>query len=254
MNQSRKSGTAILYADNTISYAGNHGNGINNQDADDSTAVGNDISHFNHHGIDCKSSDFLTVQGNTVHDAVMAPSGFGPNVNDAGMNGIYSEAQTDNGRSSLSGGPYPAQGLTVEQNIIYNVQGSDGKGLGIQLDLYVAGDNKIYNNTIRNVQTGIGLYSGSGQVYNNAIDQVGVDSIENLAGYTEDYNELGRNISGGPGGGGIGAHDFSNNPDWVAPTANPPNFHLLPGSPCLNSGTTATGLPYTGSAPDRGAL
>ncbi len=261
-------GSNLLYQNNLISYAGGHGNAINSQVTDNSAAIGNDVSHFNHHGIDVKASDNFVAQGNVVHDAYLGPSSslLGANVNNLNLDGIYSESDSSDGRSgSGPGGSYPARNLVVQQNIVYNV-GIGGPGsVGIQLDSYLSSGNQVSNNTIFDVPIGIALYSGSGVAYNNAIDQTINQAITFGAGtasYVEDYNELGRLTSGPPAGmldsnGNAvtaGAHDFANDPQFVAPLALPPDFTLKAGSPCVNSGTAAAGLPFSGPAPDRGAF
>ncbi len=85
--------------------------------------------------------------------------------------------------------PYPAQNLVVEQNIISNIGlgGTAGTGVGIQIDRYLGGGNKIYNNTIFEVQIGLGAYSGSGSINNNAIHMTSNWAMELTPGYTEDF-------------------------------------------------------------------
>ncbi|HLH78194.1 MAG TPA: hypothetical protein VKV28_15425 [Candidatus Binataceae bacterium] len=252
---------AIRYEHNVISYTGNHGNGINNQIADDSVALANDVSHFNHSGIDCKSSSNWHVIGNRVHDAVLAPhrSGLGASVtNRRGFNAIYVEAQPDNGRRGDGiAGSYPAGGLEIRDNLIWNVGlgGIAGTGVGIQLDRYVARGNRVENNSIYQVQIGIGLYSGGGQVFNNAIDRVADCAIEITPGtaYSEDYNVLGLTLDGSAAAirnsqGQIvaaAAHDRRGAPGWVRP---PFNFALRSNSICL-----AAGAPSAGGRPNIGA-
>lgn len=239
----------IRYEDNVISYTGNHGNAINNQVADESVAIGNDVSHFNHSGIDCKSSSDWQVIGNRVHDALLAPrgAGLGASVtNRRGPNAIYVEARPDNGRRGDGPhGSYRAGGTEIRDNLIWNVGlgGVAGTGVGIQLDRYVAGGNRIQNNSIYRVQIGIGLYSGGGQVLNNAIDRVADCAIEITpdTAYREDYNALGltldgikasiRNSAGETVA--VAAHDRMGAPGWVRP---PLNFALRADSICLAAG------------------
>jgi len=245
---------AIRYERNVISYTGNHGNGINNQIADNALAIGNDVSHFNHSGIDCKSSSAWHVIGNRVHDAVLAPRrpGLGASVtNRRGFNAIYVEAQPDNGRRGDGpDGSYPAGGLEIRDNLIWNVGlgGIAGTGVGIQLDRHVAGGNRIQNNSIYRVQIGIGLYSGGGQVLDNAIDRVADCAIEIAPGtsYGEDYNVLGLTLDGSAAAirNSVGQtliaapHDRHGAPGWVRP---PANFALRPNSICLAAGAPSAG-------------
>jgi acid phosphatase len=249
------------YDSNVISYTGAHGNGINNQRTDNAVIVNNDVSHTDHNSIDIKASDNVTIQNNKVHDAILGPTGagLGPNVNNSHLNGIYDESVSADGRSgSGTSGSYPAQNLTVEQNIISNIGlgGTAGTGVGIQIDRYLGGGNKIYNNTIFEVQIGLGAYSGSGSINNNAIHMISNWAMELTPGYTEDFNDLGMLTGGGTAsisGQSAGAHDFAADPLFIGPTATPPNFGLQPSSPCIYAGTDV-GLPFVPPAPDLGAI
>ena len=254
-------GTSATYDSNVISYTGAHGNGINNQRTDNAMIINNDVSHTDHNGIDIKASDNVTIKNNKVHDAILGPTGtgLGPNVNNSHMNGIYDESASDNGRTgSGTNGSYPAQNLVVEQNVISNIGlgGIAGTGVGIQIDRYLGGGNKIYNNTLFKVQIGLGLYSGSGSVDNNAIQMTSNWAMELTSGYTEDFDDLGMRIGGGTAsisGMSAGAHSFAADPLFINPTATPANFGLQPLSPCILAGTNV-GLPFTPPAPDIGAI
>ena len=254
-------GINATYDSNVISYTGAHGNGINNQRTDNALIINNDVSHTDHNGIDIKASDNVTIQNNKVHDAILGPAGagLGTNVNNSHLNGIYDESVSADGRSgSGTSGSYPAQNLVVEQNVVSNIGlgGKPGTGVGIQIDRYLGGGNQVYNNTLFEVQIGLGLYSGSGSVNNNAIHMSSNWAMELTSGYTEDFNDLGMQMGGGPAsisGKGAGAHDFAANPLFVAPTATPPNFGLQPTSPCIYAGTNI-GLPFAPPAPDIGAI
>lgn len=120
--------TAPLFEGNTISFTGNHGNGINSQNADDARIIGNDVTHFNHHGLDTKHSRAVIIEGNRVHDSV-------------DTNGIYQE--------------YSDDGL-IERNVVYRIVGATvpGRGSGIQIDTDSNGA-RILNNSIYDVFTGI---------------------------------------------------------------------------------------------------
>ncbi len=61
--------TAPIFQHNRISFTGNHGNGINSQAADNAQILDNDVSEFNHSGIDMKNSKDDIVRGNVVHDS-----------------------------------------------------------------------------------------------------------------------------------------------------------------------------------------
>lgn len=60
---------------NTTSYTGGHGNGINLQGANNAVISGNNVSQWNHNGIDVKYADGVTVSGNSVHDRLVSGAG-----------------------------------------------------------------------------------------------------------------------------------------------------------------------------------
>jgi hypothetical protein len=250
------------YDSNVISYTGAHGNGINNQRTDNAMFINNDVSHADLNGIAIKASDNVTIKNNKVHDGILGPtgSGLGPNVNNFHANGIYDESVSADGRSgSGPNGSYPAANLVVELNQISNIGigGTAGTGIGIQLDDHLGGGNQILNNSLRQVQIGIGAFAGSGIIFNNVIDQTN-DGAEELTngGYTEDYDDLGLMIGGGAAtirGQTPGAHDFALDPLFNDLTVDPPDFSLKCSSPCIETGIDV-GLPFTGAAPDIGAV
>lgn len=128
-SQAREMETAPVFERNTIAYSGNHGNAINCQNADGARIVGNDASHFNHHGFDMKHCASVLVSGNLAHDSEES-------------NGIYQE--------------YCANGR-IENNFVYNVHGSvPGRGSGIQIDVGSSGA-RISHNSVYNVRSGIYL-------------------------------------------------------------------------------------------------
>jgi len=61
---------------NKVSYTGGHGNGINSQGTDDARIEGNDVSIWNHNGIDVKQSRNVSVVHNVTHDGPAAGAGF----------------------------------------------------------------------------------------------------------------------------------------------------------------------------------
>ena len=67
---------APIISDNRVSYTGGHGNGINSQGADGSRIEGNDVSAWNHNGIDVKHSRDVSVLNNVAHDQRMSGAGF----------------------------------------------------------------------------------------------------------------------------------------------------------------------------------
>lgn len=120
--------TAPVFEGNTISYTGNHGNGINSQNADGAKLLDNDVTHFNHSGLDTKHSRGVTIEGNRVHDSI-------------DTNAIYQE--------------YCDDGL-IARNVVYRIVGATipGRGSGIQVDVDSNGA-RIINNSIFDVFTGI---------------------------------------------------------------------------------------------------
>ena len=130
--------TAPIFQHNRISFTGNHGNGINSQAADNAQILDNDVSEFNHSGIDMKNSKDDIVRGNIVHDSY-------------DTNAIYQE--------------YCSGGL-IENNLIYNVPGTrPGRGSGIQIDVDSTGA-RIFNNSIYNVFSGLYLIHPATVQYN----------------------------------------------------------------------------------------
>ncbi len=67
---------APIIAGNQISYSGGHGNAINSQGADGAMIEGNEVSHWNHNGIDIKNSQNVAVTGNYAHDEKRGGAGF----------------------------------------------------------------------------------------------------------------------------------------------------------------------------------
>ncbi len=129
--------TAPLIADNTVSYAGGHGNGINCQGANRALVVGNDVSHWNHNGIDVKNSAHVMVRDNIAHDGPPHGAGF------------YAEYATDiawvgNTVRRASNGFQAALGSTasLDHNSIHEV------GTGIYFGPRAA-DIVLSNNVVR---------------------------------------------------------------------------------------------------------
>jgi hypothetical protein len=222
--------TAPRFLNNTTSYTGGHGNGINCQNADNAEIAFNDASHFNHHGLDTKTSASVWVHGNVAHDS--------------NGNGIYQQ--------------FSANGL-IEQNVVYNVTGTvAGTGSGIQIDAGTSGA-RIYNNSIYNTLTGIYLVTAA-TAENNIVMNSGNSALEENAGGTFNYNDWGVSPRFAVNGtfytfaqwvalGGVG--NMAIDPLWLNPSAR--NFNLSSGSACIDAGLNI-GLPYTGIAPDLGAF
>lgn len=67
---------APVISGNQISYSGGHGNAINSQGADGAIIENNEVSHWNHNGIDIKNSRNVAVTGNYAHDEKRGGAGF----------------------------------------------------------------------------------------------------------------------------------------------------------------------------------
>ena len=222
--------TSPQILNNTVSYSGGHGNALNIQGANNALIVGNDVSIWNHNGIDIKNATGVVVSGNVGHDQG------GPG------NAFYAEHSD----------------VTWTRNIVRNVKN------GFQVSVQTNG--VLYNNSLYNVGTGF-YFGPSGysmtlknNASNAAIVAVGSDGGANL---TDDYNDWGLathfqiQIDGNWAtfsqylASGDHAHDIATDPMWLNPTAG--NFQLSAASLCINAGTYV-GLPYSGSAPDMGAV
>jgi parallel beta-helix repeat protein len=215
-SQARELPTAPTYEHNRISYTGNHGNAINSQNADGARILNNDVTEFNHHGFDMKSSRGVLVRGNVAHDS-------------AG-NGIYQESCADS---------------LLENNIVYNISGViggapavAGRGSGIQIDEHTTGV-RIYHNSIYNVFTGIYTTTPVVAEY-NAVAKAGSAVLEAAAGGVFDHNVWGLSpvfyldnrrydIQGWQAAGH--PDDIAADPMWVDPAHG--NFSLFPWSPLI---------------------
>ena len=210
--------TAPIFEHNRISFTGNHGNGINSQNADDAQLLDNDVSEFNHSGLDMKQSKGDIVRANIVHDSF-------------DTNAIYQEYCT---------------GALIENNIVYNVPGTrPGRGSGIQIDVDSTGA-RILNNSIYNVFTGLYLIhpavvqfnavADAGQAVVNA--KQGGDFAHNVWGPSatfflgyQHYDFAGWKLAGHP-------DDIAGDPMWTDPAHG--NFSLSPSSPLIAARAGAT--------------
>jgi hypothetical protein len=213
--------TAPMFEGDTISYTGNHGNGINSQNADNARILDNDVTHFNHHGLDTKHSRAVIIEGNRVHDSI-------------DTNGIYQE--------------YSDDGL-IERNIVYRIVGATvpGRGSGIQIDTDSNGA-RILNNSIYDVFTGIYI-KRPGAVENNVVGDAMHAVLEAKRG-----GLFANNVWGKPAILFIGDRRYDG-ADWTASghddvVADPMlvdpdegNLKPLPSSPCLARRAGATFVP-----------
>ena len=212
---------------NFTSYTGGHGNGINLQGANNAMIRNNNVSEWNHNGIDIKDADGVYVENNISQDRMSGGSAY------------YAEHSSVN----------------YERNFAYNASN------GIQVS--VGSRANVYNNSIYDCPTAIyfGPNAQSVVVQNNAISGSSTSfGTDGNPDFTEDYNDLGAGAWLQVGSTrytfsqwhamGNHVHDIAANPMW----ANPPqSMNLLDGSACINRGTDV-GLPYEGSAPDLGAI
>jgi hypothetical protein len=211
--------TAPIFAHNRISFTGNHGNGINSQAADNAQLLDNDVSEFNHNGLDMKHSKGDLVRGNIVHDSF-------------DTNAIYQE--------------YCSGGI-IENNVVYNVTGTrPGRGSGIQIDIDSTAA-RIFNNSIYHVFTGLYLIHPATVQYNaiaNATHAVvdakeGGEFAHNVWGPSPTfllnnrcYDIAGWKMAGHP-------DDLAGDPRWA--DAAHGNFSVPPTSPLIaaRAGITA---------------
>lgn len=232
---SANNNAATQILNNTISYTGGHGNGINCQGADNAYIAGNNVTQWNHNGIDIKDAIGVVAQNNIVHDQ----PGFGA--------GFYCEAQFKPGGAAV----------TFEQGIAYNVSN------GAQVSVACSGT--LYNMSIYNAGTGVffGPSASTLTAVNNAVNLTTRALRSDGSGtiVQENYNDWGVNPSMQIGTTvysfaqwiALGGHgnDFALDPLWADPAEK--NFNLQPGSPSINAGVPV-GLPYNGAAPDLGAI
>ncbi len=218
--------TAPIVAGNLVSYSGGHGNGINVHGADNALIVGNDISNWNHNGIDTRDASGMVEQWNFVHDQ--------PNFGA----GLFS---------------YNTESLVANNFVVRAANGLQFAG---------GASGRVYNNSFLSDPTGIYLGPSSGYVsiMNNAASGIttalGTDGSQD---FSEDYNDWGSRVQFGIGGKFYSMsqwlsfsghrHDLAVNPGFNGAA----DFSLQPTSPCINAGISV-GLPYQGSEPDLGAI
>ncbi len=109
----------------------------------------------------------------------------------------------------------------------------------------VVSGGEVYNNTFVGNGNGIRLQGGTWAVFNNVVVNSNVNGIFDfgLAGfpaasssYTLDNNCVFGNTTDYGGGLVAGANSISADPMFVNPGLN--DFHLMPGSPCVDAGTS----------------
>jgi hypothetical protein len=222
-----------LVQSNTVSYSGGHGNAIEVQRADGALVLGNQVTNWNHNGIDTKMSTDLTVQGNT---------------SSGGSSGAAIYGESD-------------ETLLIEQNILYNNWNS--------ILLVQSTTAQIYNNSIYDSGVGAGVVLGPNGnqatvvMTNNALNGTGT-AVENDGTYAlpqGSHNDWGINPRFSIAGQiyNVQAYEtlLSNHsdiavaPQWISP---PTNFMLQSTSPCVDAGTYVASLSYLGSTPDLGAI
>jgi hypothetical protein len=203
--------TAPIFEHNRISFTGNHGNGINSQAADNAQLIDNNVSDFNHSGLDMKHSSGDIVRGNVVHDSY-------------DTNAIYQEY---------------CNGALIENNVVYNVPGTrPGRGSGIQIDLDSYGA-RIFNNSIYNVFTGLYLPHPATVQYNAvanttyaAVDaKEGGNFAHNVWGPSPVFLLSGQRYDIGTWQAMGHADDIAGDPMWSDPSHG--YFNVPPSSPLV---------------------
>lgn len=107
---------APVISGNHVSYTGGHGNGINSQGADESRIEGNDVSAWNHNGIDVKHSRDVSVVHNVAHDQRRSGAGF---YCEYITNGTWAHNQVYNTSNGFQIGR--SSSATVSENMISQV-------------------------------------------------------------------------------------------------------------------------------------
>ena len=237
--------SGVKITGNKLSYCGDH-NCLQMQGTGAVEISSNDVSEWNHNGIDVKDAPNASVDGNYVHDMTTIGAAF------------YIECDL-----------IPCS-VTWNNNTIYNVSNgfecSSASSFALTCSAY---NNSMFN--LSNTGTVLALPNATSTavVYSKNNAASGVSSyIYNTGGSTagitlySDYND----VYGGTGSfwngttyGSLGswhtatgqdAHSLIVGPQFVnAPTS----FALQPTSPLINMGTLV-GLPYSGCAPDIGAV
>lgn len=210
-------------------------------------------------GVYTQSSTFLvqkqvTFEAAHVGKAIISGGGSGPDdavfrlESDAAFIGLHLENAT-NGLYQRDAGVH---GI-AENLVITNVTNA----IGINNSGSATGSFDVLNNTI--VGAGTGIYINDGgtiNVTNTIFDNVGTayGAHDNIA-INPDHDLLFNvtTVSSTTSTGHVSADSAQivADPRFVSPTAG--NYHLLPNSPAIDSGVY-DGLPYYGSAPDRGAF
>ena len=240
--------TNVVIKNNTVSGTGNHSN-----------------SNFGHGIYVSGSTDGAVVQGNVIHDN----SDIGIHVNgdlSEGSPGVVTHALIannliyNNGQNGINADGI--QSSTIENNLIYGYE-----DFGIALYQIDAGgpskNNVIVNNTIvattafsspgaaiRILNAGTGnairnniLLGGGGYAY-----RISADSI---SGLVSDYNATGgvyqsedtgttETLAQWQAQTGQDAHSFISVPSALFANPSGNNYHLKPGSPAIDAGTTVS--------------
>lgn len=221
-----------VVAHNIVSYAGGH-NAVNVQNARHIRILDNDVSQWNHNGLDTKMSIDVVYRGNRAHDA-------------PGGNGIYSEASSD---------------IIADHNVIYNIGGRiNGGSNGVHIDYRTGGRVIIAHNSIYNTFGGIYLLCPASAKANAISTRSGI-ALTAPADGDYDYNILGSNGRIEIGRRIISfeqwrrmtnhSHDLAVDPMFTAPSKG--DFAPLPGSPCVGVASDLA-LPIDGQSRDAGAV
>jgi RHS repeat-associated protein len=182
-----------------------------------------------------------TIQNNTFQgNSASGFFGYGSGVyNNSGNPTIQNNTFRGNSAGRLGGGVYNNSGSPTIQNNTFrgNSAGSDGGGVYNN-----SGSPTIQNNTFRGNSAGSlggGVYNNSGSptIRSNIIANstgTGIYGSGGVPGPVLDYNDVWNNSKGNYSGVTPGAHDISADPLFV--NAANGDFHLSPGSPCIEAG------------------
>jgi uncharacterized repeat protein (TIGR01451 family) len=214
------------FTGNSATYGGGLSN-IGNPIIQDNTFNGNSANQgggiFNNGDPTIQRNIF---NGNSAHDP--SGEGFG--------GGLYHDA------SEYSG--YVLSSPTIQNNEFTGNSADRGGGMYIASANLIIQNNDILSNSADR-GGGLDIASGNPSIYNNIITSntgstsgggINVDPAAVFTG--EDYNNVWNNIGGNYSGLTPGLHDISADPLLVDPASG--DFHLAPGSPCIDAGNPIT--------------
>ncbi|MBI2843447.1 MAG: carboxypeptidase regulatory-like domain-containing protein, partial [Armatimonadetes bacterium] len=124
----------------------------------------------------------------------------------------------------------------------------------VQAVQFMSSNALVANNTIGRTRKATRYGSSTNRFVNNiVVEMQGTALGANATGFRHSHNLLWNNAADYAEGFAPGEGEFNIDPMFVNPSGTPPNYRLRRGSPAVNSGVDI-GLPYIGTAPDRGAF